>query len=97
MANVKVTYDQMRSAATRLTTGRTELDGMLDQLKSLVDQLVADGYVTDSSSKQFQTSYEQFTTGAKQAVSGLEGMSGYLTNAANTFEEADKSLASSLG
>ena len=54
MANVNVTYQQMEDAAGRLLNGRTEIDGMLGQLKSLVDQLVAEGYVTDSSSKSFR-------------------------------------------
>jgi WXG100 family type VII secretion target len=97
MANVNVTYQQMEEAAGRLTNGRTEIDGMLGQLKSLVDQLVSDGYVTDSSSKQFQSSYEEFTTGAKNMIGGLDGMSQYLNQAASTFRDADTQLASALG
>lgn len=97
MANVNVTYQQMRDASTKLTNGRIEIDSMLGQLKSLVDGLVNEGYVTDSSSKSFQMSYDEFTTGAKQTIGGLEGMSSYLTRAAQTFEDADSSLASSLG
>ena len=97
MANVNVTYQQMEDAAGRLVNGRTEIDGMLGQLKSLVDQLVAEGYVTDSSSKSFQSSYDEFTTGAKNTIAGLEGMSQYLTQAAATFRDADTQLASALG
>jgi WXG100 family type VII secretion target len=96
MANVNVTYQQMKDAATKLNNGRIEIDDMLGQLKSLVDTLVAEGYVTDSSSKSFQSSYEEFTTGAKNTIGGLEGMSTYLTKAARTFEDADTSLASAL-
>jgi WXG100 family type VII secretion target len=97
MANVNVTYQQMQDAATKLNNGRVEIDNMLGQLKSLVDSLVSEGYVTDSSSKSFQSSYDEFTTGAKNTIAGLEGMSGYLTKAAQTFQDADSSLASSLG
>mgnify|MGYP000108938921 CR=1 FL=1 len=97
MANVNVTYQQMEDAAGRLTNGRTEIDGMLGQLKSLVDQLVAEGYVTDSSSKSFQASYDEFTTGAKNTIAGLDGMAQYLNQAATTFRDADTQLASSLG
>ena len=97
MANVNVTYQQMRDAASKLDNGRVEIDTMLGQLKSLVDSLVAEGYVTDSSSKSFQGSYEEFTTGAKTTIGGLEGMSQYLNKAAQTFEDADSSLASALG
>ena len=97
MANVNVTYQQMQDAATKLDNGRVEIDSMLGQLKSLVDSLVSEGYVTDSSSKSFQSSYDEFTTGAKNTIAGLEGMSSYLTKAAQTFQDADTSLASSLG
>ena len=97
MANVNVTYQQMEDAAGRLTNGRTEIDGMLGQLKNLVEQLVADGYVTDSSSKSFQVSYDEFNTGAKNMIEGLDGMASYLKQAAATFRDADTQLASSLG
>ncbi|MGY1703941.1 WXG100 family type VII secretion target [Geodermatophilus sp. SYSU D00697] len=97
MANVNVTYQQMEEAAGRLNNGRTEIDGLLGQLKSLVDQLVSDGYVTDSSSRSFQSSYDEFTTGAKNTIAGLEGMAQYLTQAAATFRDADTQLASALG
>jgi WXG100 family type VII secretion target len=97
MANVNVTYQQMEDAASRLVNGRTEIDGMLGQLKSLVDQLVSDGYVTDSSSRSFQSSYDEFTTGAKNMIAGLDGMAQYLNQAAATFRDADTQLASSLG
>ncbi|WP_104524496.1 WXG100 family type VII secretion target [Blastococcus atacamensis] len=96
MANVNVTYQQMEDAAGRLSNGQTEIDGMLGQLQSLVEQLVADGYVTDSSSKNFQAAYDEFTQGAKKTIAGLEGMSSYLNQAAATFRDADTQLASAL-
>jgi WXG100 family type VII secretion target len=97
MANVNVSYQQMEDAASRLSNGRTEIDGMLGQLQSLVNQLVSDGYVTDSSSVSFQGSYEEFTTGAKKMIEGLDGMAQYLNQAAATFRDADSQLASALG
>ncbi|MGY1719303.1 MULTISPECIES: WXG100 family type VII secretion target [unclassified Blastococcus] len=97
MANVNVTYQQMEDAAGRLTNGRVEIDGMLGQLKALVDQLVAEGYVTDASSRSFSASYDEFTTGARNMVAGLDGMAQYLTQAAATFRDADAQLAGALG
>jgi len=96
MANVNVTYQEMQDAATRLVNGQTEIDTQLGQLKSLVDQLVSGGYVTDASSKQFQTSYEEFNNGARNVIEGLQGMSSYLKTAAQTFQDADQHLASAL-
>ncbi|MGY2065433.1 WXG100 family type VII secretion target [Blastococcus sp. SYSU DS0619] len=97
MANVNVTYQQMEDAAGRLTNGRAEIDGMLGQLKGLVDQLVAEGYVTDTSSRTFQASYDEFTTGARNMIAGLDGMAQYLNQAAATFRDADTQLAGALG
>lgn len=96
MANVKVTYQEMRDAGSRLNNGQQELDAKLDELSSLVESLVAEGFVTDTASGAFRESYSTFTTGAKQTIAGLEGMRTYLNKAADTFEQADTTLASAL-
>ena len=96
MANVSVTYQDMQSAGNRLKAGREEIEGNLQQLQRLVADLVGGGYVTDSSSKAFQSSYDEFTTGASQTIEGLNGMADYLVKAAETFEQADTQLASAL-
>ncbi|GAA4991089.1 WXG100 family type VII secretion target [Kineococcus glutinatus] len=97
MANVNVTYDEMRGAADQLTNGQHEIEGQLQRLKALVNDLVASGYVTDRSSKAFQASYEQFDAGVKQTVAGLTGMSSYLKGAAQALEDTDVQLAAQLG
>lgn len=96
MPNVNVTYEEMRQAATRLNTGREEITAKLNELQNLVNSLVNGGYVTDTSSKQFEASYSEFNTGATKTIEGLTGMGQYLTSAADTFQQADQSLASSL-
>lgn len=96
MANVNVTYEEMRGAARSLRAGQAEINDKLSQLKGLVRSLVESGYVTDSSSKQFDASYEEFNNGALKMMQGLDGMGGYLEAAANTFEQADQQLAQAL-
>lgn len=96
MANVNVTYEQMTTAAGKLEAGQAEIEGQLAELKAQVDDLVNNGYVTDSSSKAFQQSYDEFNTGARQVIEGLTGMGKYLRTAAQTFEEADTTLANAL-
>lgn len=96
MANVNVTYDEMKAAGDRLRAGREEIEGNLQQLKRLVDDLVGGGYVTDTSSKAFQSSYDGFNTGATTTIEGLNGMADYLKAAADTFQKADSELASAL-
>jgi WXG100 family type VII secretion target len=96
MPNVNVTYEEMRGAGRSLRAGQGEINDKLNQLRSLISSLVAGGYVTDASSKQFDTSYEEFNKGALQMMEGLDGMAGYLDAAAQTFEEADTKLAQAL-
>lgn len=96
MANVNVTYQEMKAAGDRLKAGREEIEGNLQQLQRLVADLVGGGYVTDSSSKAFQSSYDEFTKGATQTIEGLNGMADYLKAAADTFERADTELAAAI-
>jgi WXG100 family type VII secretion target len=96
MPNVNVTYAEMQSAARQLQAGEQTIEGDLSKLKRLVDNLVAAGYVTDASSRQFEASYTQFNTGATKMVQGLNGMGQYLDAAVKAFHETDTQLAASL-
>jgi WXG100 family type VII secretion target len=96
MSNLNVTYEEMHSAASQLKAGRAEIEGQLSKLKSMVDGLVAGGYVTDKSSKAFQTSYEEFNTGVNKTIEGLDGMGEYLSQAAKALQDTDEQLASAL-
>jgi WXG100 family type VII secretion target len=94
--NVNVTYGEMQSAARQLQAGEQTIEGDLAKLKRLVDNLVAGGYVTDASSRQFEASYTQFNTGATKMIQGLNGMSQYLDAAVKAFHDTDTQLAASL-
>ena len=96
MANVNVTYEEMRTAATRLNAGREEITAKLNELQKLVNGLVNGGYVTDSSSRQFESAYTEFTSGAGRTIDGLNQMGAYLARAAETFQRADQELSNAL-
>jgi WXG100 family type VII secretion target len=96
MPNLNVTYADMQSAASQLQSGEAQVEADLARLKRLVDNLVASGYVTDSSSKQFEASYPEFNSGATKMIQGLNGMSQYLNAAAKAFAETDTQLAAAL-
>ena len=96
MANVNVTYEQMRDQATKLNNGRIEIENMLTQLKGQVESLVANGFVTDTASQAFNGSYQEFTKGVSSAIEGLDGMATYLNKAAETFQNVDTELANAL-
>lgn len=94
--NMNVTYQDMRDASQRLKQEAQDMQGKLDQLRSMVQGLVADGYVTDKSSKKFDESYTELDNGGKQVVEGLEGMGEYLFQAADALEKTDEELANAL-
>jgi WXG100 family type VII secretion target len=96
MANVNVTYQEMQDQATKLASAKEDIENQLNSLKAQVDSLVGGGFVTDTASGQFQSSYEEFNTGAKECIKGLEGMGTYLTKAAQAFQDVDQQLASAL-
>ncbi|MBD8870506.1 WXG100 family type VII secretion target [Nocardioides sp. MJB4] len=96
MANVNVTYEEMKSQATKLAAGRQEIESKLNELKGQVDSLVSGGFVTDSASAAFQSSYDEFSKGASQTIEGLDGMGNYLNKAAEAFQSVDSELASAL-
>ncbi|HWU47592.1 MAG TPA: WXG100 family type VII secretion target [Humibacter sp.] len=97
MANMNVTYGEMTDAANRLISGKDDITSKLHELQSLVNNLVSGGFVTDAASGAFHTSYEQFTKGTQQAVDGLDGMSQFLTKAADALQNVDQQLAKGIG
>ncbi|MGH3279831.1 MAG: WXG100 family type VII secretion target [Trebonia sp.] len=96
MPNLNVTYADMQSAASQLRSGETQIEADLVRLKRLIDNLVASGYVTDTSSKRFEVSYTEFNSGATKMIQGLNGMGQYLDAAAKAFAETDTQLATAL-
>jgi WXG100 family type VII secretion target len=86
----------MRDASNKLTAGKEDIMSKLTELQNMVNSLVNGGYVTDTSSKQFDQSYSEFNDGAVKMTDGLEGMGKYLTAAADTFQQADEDLAKAL-
>lgn len=96
MANLNVTYEELRTAGNQLINGKGDLENRLMELKSYIDNLVSEGYVTSSSSGAFQEQYHQFTQSATTAISALDGLSNFLKSAADALQQTDESLASSI-
>jgi len=96
MANLNVTYDDLREAAQRLLAGKDDLTSKLSELSSLVQTLTANGFQAERSSAAYRDSFDQFTTGTRQAVDGLDGLSKFLVSAADALQQTDEGLASSI-
>lgn len=96
MTDLNVTYADMHSSAGKLTSGQAQIEQMLMTLKKDIDALVTGGYVTDKSSKAFQSSYHEFNTGITKTLQGLDGMAKFLKGAATQMQQVDSDLASAL-
>lgn len=96
MSNLNVTYSEMEDAASRMQQEASDMEAKLQQLRTMVSNLVADGYVTDQSSKRFDDSYQELDNGGKQVMEGLHGMAKYLKEAAEALRRTDEELANAL-
>jgi WXG100 family type VII secretion target len=96
MANLNVTYDDLRDTAQRLIAGKDDLHQKLAELSNLVQTLTANGFQAEHSSAAYRDSFEQFTTGTRQAIDGLDGLSKFLVSAADALQQTDEGLASAI-
>lgn len=97
MANLQVSYEDMRTAGRQLTTIEGQIQDHLKQAQNLISSLVSQGFVTDSASKAFDHAFSQFHQGASQTISALNDMNTYLNTAADKMHETDQGLAQGLG
>jgi WXG100 family type VII secretion target len=96
MANLNVTYQDLRDAAKALTGGRDDLDHKLTELSNLVNTLTANGFQAEQSSAAYRDAFENFRSGTSTAIGGLEGLSSFLVQAADALEQTDQGLASGI-
>lgn len=96
MANIHVTYADMQHASTQLAAGRGDIDAKLTELKSFIDGLVSEGYVTSQSSLAFHEQFSAFIAGTQGAIEALTGMGSFLQQAAQTMEQTDVQLAAAI-
>jgi uncharacterized protein YukE len=96
MANINVTFQDLKTASGQIITGKGALEDKINELQRLVTDLVSSGFVTDQASGAFQESFTTFTQGATQAVGGAQGMADYLTKAADSLQSADTELANAI-
>ena len=95
MANVHVDYQELQRSSSQLKSGQQDVESQLARLKSMIDNLVSSGFVTDQASGKFHQSYEQWNSGAKNVIQGLQGMSSFLEKAIAQHQQLDSELSKS--
>ncbi|GAA3867167.1 MULTISPECIES: WXG100 family type VII secretion target [Streptomyces] len=94
--DIDVTYQDMHDAADHLLEAKDEILAKLQTLRTYIQDLVRDGYVTSASSIAFDQSYDEFNTGAREAVEALQGMADFLDGAADGYADLDRQLEEGL-
>ena len=96
MANINVTYQDIKDVADKLVVGKDDIATRLTELQQLVNGLIEAGYNTDQSSVAFGEQYEMFTKGLRDGIEGLDGLSKFLHAAATALQDTDTQLASAI-
>jgi WXG100 family type VII secretion target len=96
MANLNVTYGDLTTAAGQLVQGKDELNTQLSALSNIVTALTSNGFQAEHSSAAYNDSYQKFTTGVRNAIDGLDGLSKFLTQAADALQQTDQGLANAI-
>ncbi len=97
MANLNVSYGEMQAKASSLRSGQQGIIDQLNGLRAQINDLVTNGFVTDSASGAFQQMYENFNHGATQTINALDQIASTLESMARTLQETDQSLARQVG
>ena len=92
MGFIKVTPEELRSQSTAVTTGHNEVNEVLQRLLGQVRDLASKWEGAGSSS--FQQMYDEWQKGAEMTRQGMEGIAKFLNDAAQSYEDTDKAIAS---
>lgn len=96
MADTNITYQEIQTAATQLMNGESQINEILVSLASLIENLITNGFTTDTASGVFESAYQEFTAGVRSVVAGLTEMSNFLNSVASSYQEMDQSIASKI-
>lgn len=87
MANIQINPDQVQSVGTQFSTKRDELEGLVSQANTMLNNLFA--AFTGARAGAIQNEWQSFQPKLRDAIATLEMTSGFLTRAANDFRDAD--------
>lgn len=96
MSNVNISYQSLHETATKIQASREQIHRELDGLRSKIEQLVSSGFVTQRSSSAFLNAFNQYNSGAKKTIDGLDQVITYLNKVEQTYRETDQSLANAI-
>lgn len=88
--DIAISHERMQSEATNLTNTRIQFENDLSALRSKIEQLVNDGFVTKGASASFAAAHQRWNTAATDCVEELNLMSQYLAKTSEAFANVDQ-------
>lgn len=95
MADIKVTSTELRTTAGNLSTGCEDINSLLGELKSKVDDLVSNDW-TGAASESFESLYATWQTSGEQLTEALLQISGALEQSAQAYEDVESQISTGL-
>ena len=96
MGSIKVSYEDLATGAKVLRDGQKEVEAVLGKLKSHIEGLVSDGFVTEKSSVAFEDTYTSYNKGATETIQAIDGLATFLEKTAEALGSTDTELANAL-
>lgn len=96
MPDTNITYAEIQSTAQQLMNGESQINETLMALQSAIENLISNGFTTDTASGVFESAYQEFTSGVRSVVAGLTEMSNFLNSVATAYQDMDQSIASKI-
>jgi WXG100 family type VII secretion target len=95
MSLIRVTSEDLASAAAQLSTGSQEIDTQLTGMHNLVQSLVSSDW-QGAASSSFESLYQQWNTSAANLRQALDGISKLLANAATAYANTEQQIQQSM-
>jgi uncharacterized protein YukE len=95
MADTNVDYQGVADGARTLRNVKSQLDGKVDQLKTMINTLINNGgFKTDRGSSALEGAATRFSQAQKKADEALDRMAAYLDEIPRLYQTADNQTAS---
>lgn len=94
---INIDPEEIEEAAAWLRNQKESLQQALREADTKMADVVAAAYSTPGSETKFKPYWEEYNTGTKDAIEGLEGVSAFLKAVADAFVSTDDQTAGSIG
>lgn len=96
-APLQVNYSDLRLTACVLASEQNAMNTRLAEVKTLINDLTADGLETQSTSGALNTRIDRFKSNMGKATNALGQYAQFLREAASAYQKADEAIAKELG